>query len=135
MKFAVALLFALAILPSVAAAQARNETYNWLRYAVGTQPLNFLHAGHVRKNCEPIGQIRMVLPVPPQNGKVEAIQKADFVEFGNKGAFRKCSERRTPGITVIYRATEGYRGSDRFSFQLVYSDGSTRRYNVDMTIY
>ncbi len=126
----------LALLPSAASAQqGRDPVFNWTRYAVGTQPLRLYHAGHVRVDCEPMGEIRMVLPVPPKNGIVEATPSMDYVNYGNEEPYKKCSERRTRGVTVSYRAKEGYKGPDRFSFLLVYSDGTSRRYNVEMTVY
>ncbi|MCU0817938.1 MAG: hypothetical protein MUF11_01340 [Beijerinckiaceae bacterium] len=138
MRFLTALLFALVILPAGAQAQqgqARDPVFNWVRYAVGTQPLRLYHAGHVRIDCEPMGEIRMVLPLAPQNGTVEAVPSMDFVNYGNEEPYKKCSARRTRGVTVTYKAREGYRGPDKFSFLLVYSDGTSRRYNVEMTVY
>ncbi len=65
----------------------------------------------------------------------QAIPEMGFVDFGNEEPYKKCSLRRTKVLSVIYSAKEGYKGPDRFSFLLVYSDGASRRYDVEMTVY
>lgn len=82
-----------------------------------------------------MGEIRMIAPNPPKNGTLETVERFDFVDYGETENYKKCTEKRTNGLSVYYQAKENYKGDEKFSLLIVYSDGSSRRYEIDMTIY
>ncbi len=126
----------LCVMASAAFAQTNaGQTRKWTRFAAGTQQIRLHHAAHVKPDCEPMGEIRMAIPEPPKNGKLEAIWRTDFTDFGDSADYKACATRKTEGLTVYYRANEGFKGKETFSFLIVFSDGGARRYEIDMTVY
>lgn len=130
------LLLTLALPAGGALAQASPaQTQHWARYAAGTQPIRLHHASHIRPDCEPMGEIRMAVPIPPKNGTLKAVPESAFTEYGNEEGYKDCSLRKTKGVTVYYQANEGFKGKENFSFLIVFSDGGSRLYQIDMTVY
>ncbi len=131
-----ALLLSLALPAGAALAQTSSgETRHWARYAAGTQPIRLHHASHIRPDCEPMGEIRMAVPIPPKNGTLKAVPESAFTDFGNEEGYKDCSSRKTQGVTVYYQANEGFKGKEKFSFLIIFSDGGSRLYQIDMTVY
>ncbi|MBN8532700.1 MAG: hypothetical protein J0L51_01295 [Rhizobiales bacterium] len=114
-------------------AEAQNQRHKWQRAAVGTQPIELVFATHIDMDCKSKGESRLVISQAPKNGLLTGSQHQGFSEFS--GSYAKCEDRKVDGLRVVYAASPGFKGKDRFTFIVVYSDGETRRYDVEMTVY
>jgi hypothetical protein len=114
-------------------AEAQNQRNKWQRAAVGTQPIELVFATHIDMDCKSKGESRLVISQAPKNGLLTGSQHQGFSEF--TGAHAKCDDKKVDGLRVVYVASPGFKGKDKFSFIVVYSDGETRRYDVDMTVH
>jgi hypothetical protein len=114
-------------------AEAQNQRHKWQRAAVGTQPIELVFATHIDMDCKSKGESRLVISQAPKNGLLTGSQHQGFSEFS--GSYAKCEDRKVDGLRVVYAASPGFKGKDRFTFIVVYSDGETRHYDVEMTVY
>jgi hypothetical protein len=114
-------------------AEAQNQRNKWQRAAVGTQPIELVFATHIDMDCKSKGESRLVISQAPKNGLLTGSQHQAFSEF--TGAYAKCDDKKVDGLRVVYAASPGFKGKDKFVFIVVYSDGETRRYDVDMTVH
>jgi hypothetical protein len=123
----------LAALTFAGQAEAQNQRHKWQRAAVGTQPIELVFATHIDLDCKSKGESKLVISQAPKNGLLTGSQHQGFSEF--TGAYAKCDDKRVDGLRVVYAASPGFKGKDKFTFIVVYSDGETRRYEVDMTVH
>jgi hypothetical protein len=127
------LILVLAALVLASQAQAQNQRNKWQRAAVGSQPIELVFATHIDLDCKAKGESKLVVERAPKNGLLTGSQHNGFSEF--TGAYAKCDDKKVDGLRVVYAASPGFKGKDRFVFIVVYSDGETRRYDVDMTVH
>jgi hypothetical protein len=114
-------------------AVAENQRHKWQRAAVGTQPIALVFATHIDMDCKTKGESKLVILQAPKNGLLTGSQHQGFSEF--TGAYAKCDDKKVEGLRVLYTAKPDFKGKDKFTFMVVYSDGETRRYEIDMTVY
>lgn len=123
----------LAALLCASGAQAQNSTNKWQRYAVGTQPIQLVFATHIDMDCKSKGESKLAMIQAPKGGMLTGAIETGFSEF--TGQYAKCNDRKVEGLRVKYTANPTFKGKDRFVFVVVYSDGETRRYEIDMTVW
>lgn len=114
-------------------AEAQNQRHKWQRAAVGTQPIELVFATHIDLECKSKGESKLVISQAPKKGLLTGSQHQGFSEFN--GAYAKCDDKKVDGLRVVYTASPGFKGKDKFVFLVVYSDGETRRYEIDMTVH
>lgn len=103
--------------------------------AVGTQEIEIRSGMSLDLNCELLGQARVAIIRAPQNGTVLEQQRDRFPNFGNANPRRICNDKRTKATFAIYRANPGFQGVDRFRFAIVYYNGESNIYDVEMTVW
>jgi hypothetical protein len=127
------LLAAVSLLAFSGQAEAQNQRHKWQRSAVGTQPIELVFATHIDIDCKSKGESKLVVVQAPKNGLLTGSQHQGFSEF--TGSYAKCDDKKVDGLRVVYAASPGFKGKDKFTFIVVYSDGETRRYELDMTVH
>lgn len=114
---------------------AEEKPVKLQRFSAGAQNIQLVFATYIEKDCSSKGESRLAIVTPPRHGKLTSSPAVDFSNFGETGAHAKCNDKKIPGLKVHYLANDGFKGKDKFAFLVIYMDGDTRRYEVDMTVW
>lgn len=117
------------------AGAAESEQFSLKRAAVGTQEIHVQHGLHLDQDCQPRLPIRVGIITPPRNGRITERDIELHSNYAKDTQYAACNEKKSRAVAAYYRANENYKGPDSFEIIIVFYDGTSRRYKVDMTIW
>jgi hypothetical protein len=121
-------------LSTVAYAESEGP-FTFKRSAVGNQEIYLQRGQHLDRDCTPHFPIRIAAIIPPKNGQIIEREVEVFSNFGKDSERIPCNEKRSKAIAAFYRANDNFKGSDNFEFIIVFFDGTSRRYKIEMTVW
>lgn len=123
-------------LPAEAQSKNRKRENELLKLtSVGTQEIELRSGMSMDLNCELLGQARVAIIRAPQNGTILEQQRDRFPNFGDSNPRKICNDKKMKATYAIYRANSGFQGTDRFTFAIVYYNGESNIYDVEMTVW
>lgn len=117
-----------------AAAQDRKDK-KLQRSAVGSQEIQLEYMFNLDPGCKSYGEIRFVVLAPPKNGAVTFKPVEMFPSFKQDNPRHACNKNKVMAQAAFYAAREGFKGTDKFRFAIVFHDGEAWTYDVDMTVW
>lgn len=84
-------------------------------------------AGHFRDvaaDCSNRGYADIAIVSPPRGGRIELRREGAFPKFPPSNPRAKCNNRKVDGVGVYYVGDPSFTGGDRFSIELIWSDGA-----------
>lgn len=92
-------------------------------------------AGHYRDvaaDCSNRGYAEIAIVTRPRGGRIELRREGAFPKFPADNPRAKCNSRKVDGVGVYYVGDPAFTGADRFSIELIWSDGA--RWTQDFVV-
>lgn len=124
-------LFLAAGLPGAVAQDKKTLKLN----AVDTQEVQMQYGYSLEEDCTPHPMSRIAILKPPRGGKVTMREIELFPRYGSDNVRHPCNKTRTKAVAAFYQAQPKFRGTDRFSFAIVYYDGTARVYETEVVVW
>lgn len=105
------------------------------KHAVGNQPIELGRYSEVRTGCTTARVPLYFQLTPPQNGDLRTQLGPVSNSYGTTGWASECSYIPIDGVKVTYQARDGFSGSDKFSYVVIYSDREARKYSVIVKVF
>ncbi|MET0606808.1 MAG: hypothetical protein ABWZ80_10150 [Beijerinckiaceae bacterium] len=86
-------------------------------------PVRAKHFRQVAPDCSSLGYADVAIITPPRNGAVELRREGAHPSFASSHPRFSCNARLVDGVGVYYRPNPGFAGSDRFTIQVIWTNG------------
>lgn len=103
--------------------------------AVANQEIELRSGLSLDRLCNPYEPARVAIIRAPRNGTVTEELRERYSTYGSDNPRKICNDRKWKATYALYRAKPGFQGVDRFRFAIVYYDGNTDVYDVEMTVW
>lgn len=103
--------------------------------AVAGQEIFLRHGMSLERDCTPLRPIRVVVTKPPKGGTVTSREIQSFPNYERENVRFKCNSERHAAMAAYYTANDTFKGTDHFSFAVIYYDGEARFYDVEMVVW
>jgi len=103
--------------------------------ALASQEIELRSGLSLNLNCESLRPTRVAVIKAPGNGTVIEREKEIFSNFSKDNPRFSCNEKKSLGVIAVYKSNPDFRGTDKFSFAVVYYDGRADIYDVEMTVW
>ena len=126
---------AVAFVFSVVAASAwaqYDPRPHWVVAAGGSLTIYKIVA--INPDCSSLGQAAIHLLSAPAGGQVTLGARRDYLAFAPGNPRSACNHRKLPATEMIYHASPGFAGIDRFSAEVIDATGvaRTRHFEVEV---
>jgi hypothetical protein len=88
----------------------------------------------LNKNCEVIAVARIRILEQPKTGRIRLITARGSPGYSSDSAHAHCNSSKVAGPFVEYRPKSGFRGTDRFIFEVRFKDGERRVFTPMMNV-
>jgi hypothetical protein len=131
------LVFLVSCLAIPALAQQKRKSNNELvkLSAVASQEIELRSGLSLDRNCDPYEMPRIAIIRAPKHGAISEEFRERYSSFGPDNPRKICNDKKSKATYALYRAKQGFQGVDRFTFAIVYYDGKTDVYDVEMTVW
>ena len=85
-------------------------------------------------DCSPVGYPSAQLVSGPSNGAVTMFKGAAFPAYPSDNPRSACIKRRVPGTIIEYRPRRDFTGSDSFTVNVIFPDGTERTDTFNITV-
>lgn len=89
--------------------------------AMGAEVRVFTYSQH-HADCSPAAEVQIVMRSNPAHGTV-SIRAASVVSGPSRFGAPDCSGKTMPGLAIWYTPSPGFRGADRFGYDVTFSNG------------
>jgi hypothetical protein len=103
--------------------------------AVASQEIEMRSGLSLDRNCDPYEMPRVAILRAPKHGSVTEEFRDRYSSFGPNNPRKICNDKKSKATYAIYKAKAGFQGVDRFTFAIVYYDGNSDVYDVEMTVW
>ncbi|MBN8532699.1 MAG: hypothetical protein J0L51_01290 [Rhizobiales bacterium] len=121
--------------PTLAQQKRKSGNEQMKLSAVANQEIELRSALSLDRNCDSYDMPRIAIIRAPKNGTVTEEFRERYSNFGPNNPRKICNDKKSKATYALYRATSGFQGVDRFTFAIVYYDGKTDVYDVEMTVW
>ena len=77
----------------------------------------------IRPDCSSLGATTVRISRPPQHGRLEVRETADFPRHPAADPRSRCNQTEVPGVIVSYTSAVGYVGTDSAVVEALFPDG------------
>jgi hypothetical protein len=133
--FKLVLGLAIGLLSILAAPTEAQERKTLKRNSVGNQEIELSYGISLDRSCQPLGPIRIAVVRRPKHGKVLERPIERHTSFKMDNPRHTCNAKPSPGVAAFYQANDKFSGIDRFQFAIVYYDGTSELYDVEMVVW
>jgi hypothetical protein len=130
----IVLFFAFFLIPALSQA-SDQEKKTLKRNSVGNQEVELSYGISLDRDCQPLFPIRIAVVKPPRHGVVRERSVEKHTSFKQDNPRHACNTKKSAGIAAFYQAKDKFKGIDRFQFAIVYFDGTSELYDVEMTVW
>jgi hypothetical protein len=106
----------------------------YTRQALPGKKMSFAFLYAVNPDCSIIDGHEAKVTKKPEHGAVEIVPVDRFPMYAKDNPRFKCNEKKTRGLNVNYKSSDGYKGPDAFEFFDMLPTGATREfiYNINV---
>lgn len=105
---------------------ASANAANIIRTIPAGGKLDVFAYGEVNPDCSLAGETTVRLQQSPEHGGVMTRRSKGFGFFPPSNPRSACNARRVAGVNVTYRPARDFVGTDTFSLDVIFSNGSER---------
>jgi len=133
--FKLALRLVIGLFPIFVAPIEAQERKTLKRNSVGNQEIELSYGISLDRSCQPHGPIRIAVVRRPKHGRVLERPIERHTSFKTDNPRHVCNTKLSPGMAAFYQANDKFSGVDRFQFAIVYYDGTSELYDVEMVVW
>ncbi len=82
---------------------------------------------HLNPDCSSAGRIIVRLAESPSNGAAELVTEQAFPDYATEDQKFKCNEKSLDLPAFYYTSRPGFKGKDRFTVEIFFSNGNYRK--------
>jgi hypothetical protein len=97
-----------------------------------SRTLWFVYAAN--PDCSSQGLIEIRTTKEPAHGTVEVVPGEGFVSFESESMRARCGLKKLRGLSVNYKSSAGYVGSDEFDVMALYPNGFALEVHFNMSV-
>ncbi len=125
----------LAFMANAGAIAQDHKNKKLQKSAVGDQEVQLEYMFNIDRDCKPYGEIRFVILKPPANGTVTFRPYVVASAFKQDHQSYHCNKNKSVATAAYYVAKPGFKGTDKLKFAIVFHDGESWTYDVEMTVW